>query len=729
MAYTNRIDFGTISGINLLLTRHFEYDGKHYYYLSRSGLNNITNADKVTGSDIDSLFNPGGHTGVTQEGNHDGTDDERSIYAALFTIILPTESELVRLFNSNVFDASNYPTGFFRVADAPVAGSHRVVSPTSPPETAIDSVSSYIILQVIESRSLSLGVHNGINLNLILPSIQNGKHYFYLDHDGSNDVSVTDSLIFQSVRDLLNSGNRINVTQEGNHDGTDDERSVVIGPYTIILPTESELEGLTLEGTEWSEGYYWAADSRSDISQRALHLPDHTAVNTHVLFLSGSRNQMIFQVIGISNASFFDAPTSLEKITLSRVTLLERQTSTVKFIFNEIVTGFSLSNITNTEDTISDFEILEAGKSYKVILTPDAGTDRPSNYLEVSLSGVTNSQGDSDFYTLIHRINYIVDTIPITTVPDIIEPTPAWPDSLPGASSNRYELKPRGSFRRTEMTSGISRHRRISRNPPTEINMSWDMSISEFALFEAFFVYDLNEGEKWFTMESSSSKGCIVGEYRFVKMEEPYTAKAVTSESFQVLAVLELRYKDLLDRSDLAALSNISPDIAHLPIWFDSLPSPLVQAYSIKPKSSVRRTSIESGANQHATTSYDIPTVFTMQWNMTNQQFLQFQSFYQYNLNDGQSWFYMDHAEGIGFVPGEFRFIKTKSPYTAVYLSHDHFTVKATVERRGKKLMYRDTYNIIICDDQDITDLVFDDAYSRLHIYLHHTLPSIQGQW
>ena len=600
MPYTDRIDAGTVSGIRLYLTRHFEHNGKHYYYLSRSGLDQ-SDDNRLTITEIDTLFNPGGHTTNTQEGSHDGSDDERSIIVSGgFGIVLPTINELLSLLGAgNSGDVTlPYPFGTYVTANY------------ERPAPDFESLLHWVCNYIGDSTSVGYAVHH-------------------------------------------------------------------INPYAIVQFIETAT-------------------------------PDDP---TTLLFLP--------------------PPTSL-KTTLSRVTLLRGQTSILNFTFSNSVSGFSLANIINPEDTISNFEILEAGKSYKAILTPDANTDRPTNSFGVDLSGIQYEVAGTGPYGSVplQIINYIVNTNPLTIIPEPPpEPIPAWPDSLPGASSNRYELKPRGSFKRTEMTSGISRHRRISRNPPTEIIMSWDMSITEFALFEAFFVYALNEGEKWFTMESSSSKGCIEGHYRFVKMEEPYKAQAITSDRFQVTASLELRYKNLLDRPAVDALSNISPDISHLPIWFDSLPDPLVQSYSIKPQSSIRRTSIESGANQHAATSYDIPTLFTMQWNMTNQQFLQFQSFYQYNLNDGQSWFYMDHAEGIGFVPGEFRFIKSKSPYTARYLSHEHFSVNATLERRSKKLMYRDTYNIIICDDQGITDLVFDDAYSRLHIYLHHTLPSIQGQW
>ena len=41
---------------------------------------------------------------------------------------------------------------------------------------------------------------------------------------------------------LLNGGANTIATQEGAHDGTDDERSVIIGEYTLILPTDAEAE-------------------------------------------------------------------------------------------------------------------------------------------------------------------------------------------------------------------------------------------------------------------------------------------------------------------------------------------------------------------------------------------------------------------------------------------------------------------------------------------------------
>ena len=622
MPYTDRIDAGTVSGIRLYLTRHFEHNGKHYYYLSRSGLDQSNFADRATHTEIDNLFNPGEHTIATQEGSHDGSDDERSIIVSGgFGIVLPTINELLSLLDAGNFDDVTLPYPFSKYR---TANYENLTNPLAP----FHSVFYY------------------------------GGHYVSLQSQAH--FSNTDTIV-QFI-----------------------ETATPDDPTTLL---------------------------------------------------------------------FLPPPTSL-KTTLSRVTLLRGQTSILNFTFSNPVSGFSLSNITNTEDTISDFETVEANKSYKAILTPDADTDRPTNSFGVDLSGIQYEVAGTGPYgsVPIQIINYIVDTIPITTVPDIIEPVPAWPDILPAPSQTSYQIKPIPSFKRTEMTSGIARQRRVTRNPPTTFTMFWDMSRSEFAVFEAFFIYDLHDGQDWFKMDYATGIGCVEGEFRFTNIQKPYTSEAITSESFRIRTTLELRYKNILSRTDFAAKVNMNPDDLVLPIWPSNLPVPLVRSYKIEPKSAVYRTSLKEGYANHRVTQNDETTIFQMRWHMTNEQFSLFQAFYQYNLNDGQSWFYMDHAEGIGFVGGEFRFFEKSFTYRAQYMSENYFSVDAKIERRGKKLMYRDTYNIITCDDETIKDSVFNVDLARLHTYLHHddvvildhevtiltnsppvsavgTLPSIQGEW
>ena len=590
--YTDRLSFGEIEGINLSLTRHYEYEGKHYYFLNRSGDHNFTLGgfmadDQVSGFELDSLFNIGGHTDATQEGDHDGTDDIRSRVLPGYTLILPTQQEL-----NNLFTNLNYDT---------------------------------------LSRQVSR----------IFPHAYRVADIHTLDPGGIDTAH-----------------------------------------HVAGLPNLSDSQAL-----DW--GYWWV-------------------------------------ILQVKANSSFNTP-HLDKVTLSRVTLSESQTSTVKIIFDGPIFNFSVSNITDANNTISDFVRLpDGGKSYQVTLTPNV-VDNFEYYLEVDLHGVRSAISPAPLAPeVIHGMDYRVNTLPPSPSSTAIDTIPEWPDILPAPSQTSYEIKPVPSFRRTEMTSGIARQRRVTRNPPTTFTMFWDMSKSEFAVFEAFFIYDLHDGRDWFKMDYATGIGCVEGEFRFTNVDKPYTAEAITSESFRIRTILELRYRNILSRADFAAQVNMN---LVLPIWPTNLPVPLVRSYKIEPKSSVYRTLLKQGYANYRAVQNNETTIFQMRWHMTNEQFALFQAFYQYNLNDGQSWFYMDHAEGIGFVGGEFRFFERSFTYRAQYMSENYFSVDAKIERRGKKLMYRDTYNIITCPDKTIKDFVFDDAYNRLHIYLHHTLPSIQGEW
>ena len=98
------------------------------------------------------------------------------------------------------------------------------------------------IAQTTFPDTLDLGTESNVRLNLILPkTTADGKTYYYVDVDNSNTFSHGDVLNHDLLDDLFNGGTDTTVTQEGVHDGTDDARSALIGAYTLILPTETEL--------------------------------------------------------------------------------------------------------------------------------------------------------------------------------------------------------------------------------------------------------------------------------------------------------------------------------------------------------------------------------------------------------------------------------------------------------------------------------------------------------
>ena len=95
-------------------------------------------------------------------------------------------------------------------------------------------------LLVQSSPNLNYGTVADINLNLILPTILNDKVYYFLDYNGDGIASTADQLTQRPLNNLLNNSERTIVTQEFNHDGSDDERSIVLFGSTLILPTARE---------------------------------------------------------------------------------------------------------------------------------------------------------------------------------------------------------------------------------------------------------------------------------------------------------------------------------------------------------------------------------------------------------------------------------------------------------------------------------------------------------
>ena len=115
---------------------------------------------------------------------------------------------------------------------------------------------------------LSLGATDtdpSINLNLIFPIITaNGKIYYHLDRNDDGSIDNADRFNHQTFDNILNDGDDTVVTQVGMpHNGSDDERSVRVGDYTLILPTVAEWRTFRNNNNlpaGWQSGFYLSAD-------------------------------------------------------------------------------------------------------------------------------------------------------------------------------------------------------------------------------------------------------------------------------------------------------------------------------------------------------------------------------------------------------------------------------------------------------------------------------------
>lgn len=116
--------------------------------------------------------------------------------------------------------------------------------------------------------TLDFGNNNDINLHLIGGTkLDNGKWYYYLDLTGNGDANdnLDDQITHDQLDNLFNAGADTFDTQiNGAALGIDDERSVIINGFTLVLPTETELHDLlaALNPTDdiWSHvDPYWSA--------------------------------------------------------------------------------------------------------------------------------------------------------------------------------------------------------------------------------------------------------------------------------------------------------------------------------------------------------------------------------------------------------------------------------------------------------------------------------------
>jgi hypothetical protein len=90
---------------------------------------------------------------------------------------------------------------------------------------------------------LDLGVLAGIDLRLIQPfTTASGKTYYLLDRDRSGTVGLEDSVSHAILDAIFNGGaDMVNTQPNGAVAGINDDRTIVLSNYTLVMPTTAEL--------------------------------------------------------------------------------------------------------------------------------------------------------------------------------------------------------------------------------------------------------------------------------------------------------------------------------------------------------------------------------------------------------------------------------------------------------------------------------------------------------
>ena len=78
---------------------------------------------------------------------------------------------------------------------------------------------------------------------------------------------------------------------------------------------------------------------------------------------------------------------------------------------------------------------------------------------------------------------------------------PICPATLPALSLPNYGITPGTPYTSTSMDSGRTRQRRRFTRVPPAVDVSWVLSVDQYAVFEAFLEYDIGLGTDWFRVE------------------------------------------------------------------------------------------------------------------------------------------------------------------------------------------------------------------------------------
>ena len=194
------------------------------------------------------------------------------------------------------------------------------------------------VVHTLPPAALTLGTVSGVNLNLKFPVITaDGKIYYYLDTDNNGNGDSPDLLNHTVLDVLLNNGDDTVNTKEGMHDGSDDARSVIVGAYTLILPTFTELQTLrTDQGNthpfNWGNGFYRSATRPSvgNLANRHHRLYDLGDASEQVVSDSGTEAYVAFQVLSSVPISFKQSEYVISEGTTGTVTLVAEQPPVVE---------------------------------------------------------------------------------------------------------------------------------------------------------------------------------------------------------------------------------------------------------------------------------------------------------------------------------------------------------------------------------------------------------------
>ncbi|MFL1547400.1 Ig-like domain-containing protein, partial [Pseudomonas sp. O39] len=132
--------------------------------------------------------------------------------------------------------------------------------------------------------------------------------------------------------------------------------------------------------------------------------------------------------VAVSNNYALDSERPSATVVVANPNLGVGQTSQVTITFNEVVSGFDLSDISAANGTLSNLSSSDGGTTWTATLTPSANVSSASNAITVNRGGVSDLAGNSGS-GVSQSDNYVVNTAATPTF--VVTPNPQFRSSDP----------------------------------------------------------------------------------------------------------------------------------------------------------------------------------------------------------------------------------------------------------------------------------------------------------
>lgn len=146
--------------------------------------------------------------------------------------------------------------------------------------------------------------------------------------------------------------------------------------------------------------------------------------------------------------------------------------------------------------------------------------------------------------------------------------------------------------------------------------------------------------------------------------------------------------------------------------WPPTLPLPTVDGFGVQPGDAILRTDMEAGLARQRRRFTAVPSIISVRWLMTRNQFAVFEAWYKFYAKEGAAFFDIDLLGGVGITTHNARFTQQ---FDARLLNGRLWTVTSQLEIRERPTLQAETLGLLLTNNIDGLLSAIDQLHNTVH--------------